>query len=190
METSRLLSLSLCDVIALGIDTTSLPASDLLASLAVDGSGLSQKIRSTLPDLKRDEPAVVDELKLDEPAIDNSGLDHKYGHIVVHPADDIKQPMDPDQDRHDIEPEVVAESSRKRPMRLLIDDSSSDASDGLRYNGDKAFYIREIMDERTVDGLTDFFVTWDGYSTSEASWIPAENVNQAARQAWKKKKKS
>ena len=115
------------------------------------------------------------------PEEDDSGLDHKHG--VDHKNDHVaaEGPVIG-------EMEPPEEKKKKRPLRLLLDDSTSDASDGLRFRGDKAYCIRGIRDERIVDRHKEYFVAWEGYSSSEATWEPAMNVNREAVSQWNQNK--
>ena len=142
------------DLISLGINPAATSASASLAALARHGSNLSDRFRKTDAE-KKSEDSVEYKAELDSK-------------VIPSPADDGEIiDGNPVGDGADCIPSV---NTRKRPMQLLIDDSSSaEVSDGLRYNGEKAYVIREIRKERTVNGLTDYLVAWDGYSTSEAA---------------------
>ena len=105
---------------------------------------------------------------------DGSGLDHKH---VNNSAGLPELPST----------EQPSPEQKKRPLRLLLDDSASDASDGLRFRGQKAYCVRGIRDERTVRRQKEYLVAWEDYSSSEATWEPALNVNREAISNWKQR---
>ena len=79
----------------------------------------------------------------------------------------------------------------------LVDDSSSGEERGdskITYmlNGEEAFLVREIRDDRVNRKRKEYLVVWEGYDSTEASWVPATDVNLEARKAYisKKVKKS
>ena len=77
-------------------------------------------------------------------------------------------------------------------MRLL-DDSSSADDRGRDYrdassNGERAYVVCDIRDDRLSGKRKDYLVVWDGYSSSEASWVPAKDVNLFARKLYNAKK--
>ena len=81
-------------------------------------------------------------------------------------------------------------------MRLLDDSSSADdrgrdyrdaSSDDLTLNGERAYVVR-IRDDRLSGKRKDYLVVWDEYSSSEASWVPAKDVNLFARKLYNAKK--
>ena len=82
-------------------------------------------------------------------------------------------------------------------MRLLDDSSSADdrgrdyrdaSSDDLTLNGERAYVVRDIRDDRLSGRRKGYLVVWDGYSSSEASWVPAKDVNLFARKLYNAKK--
>ena len=79
--------------------------------------------------------------------------------------------------------------SRGRSKVILFSSSSSDgesASDSkLLYQGDRAYYVKEILDERIFESTKEYLILWDGYDTP--TWVPAINVNDVAKQMYKKK---
>ena len=48
--------------------------------------------------------------------------------------------------------------------------------------------VRDIRDDRLSGNRKDYLVVWDGYSSSEASWVPAKDVNLFARKLYNAKK--
>ena len=84
-------------------------------------------------------------------------------------------------------------------MRLVDDSSSEDheqkissntsRSDGLTLNGEEAYLVREIRGDRISRKRKEYLVLWEGYSSSEASWVPASDVNLFARRLYLAKKR-
>ncbi|DAZ95712.1 TPA: hypothetical protein N0F65_007118 [Lagenidium giganteum] len=70
---------------------------------------------------------------------------------------------------------------RRRAKRKLEHSSSSD-SDESEYE------IDAIVDERMRSKKTEYLVKWTGYSSDEASWVPAEDVSSDAVRVWQGKK--
>jgi len=67
--------------------------------------------------------------------------------------------------------------------------SSSAPASSIEALGDGAeqFLIRDIRGHRVVQKRKQYHVFWDGYSSTEASWEPAGNVNYEARKKYLEK---
>ena len=139
---------------------------------ALDGPQLHEHAGDMHAPVHRDVKAALDGPHLHEHD-DGSGLDHKH----VNNAAGLPEPS----------AEQPSPEQKKRPLRLLLDDSVSDASDGLRFRGQKAYCVRGIRDERIVHRQKEYLVAWEDYSSSEATWEPALNVNREAVSNWKQR---
>ena len=79
-------------------------------------------------------------------------------------------------------------------MRLIDDSSSGDdrggaaSSEELTLNGEKAYLVRDIRADRLIGKRKDYLVLWEGYSSSESSWVPAKDVSLFARKLYNAKK--
>ena len=73
-----------------------------------------------------------------------------------------------------------------QPSSLRTNEHSS--SDELTLNGEKAYVIREIRDHRYSGKRKEFLVHWDGYPSSDASWVAAKDVSKYARDMYNPKK--
>ena len=71
-----------------------------------------------------------------------------------------------------------------RPIRLLVDDSTSDE---MTYKGMKAYEVREVREMRIRNRKKEYFVMWSGYSSTEGQWIPASQLNLQARKAFEQR---
>ena len=81
--------------------------------------------------------------------------------------------------------------SRGRVKLILFSSSSSDVDSGsdskLLYHGERAYYVKEILDDRIYDSRKEYLILWDGYDTP--TWVPEENVNDVAIDVYNRKRR-
>ena len=81
--------------------------------------------------------------------------------------------------------------SRGRVKLILFSSSSSDVDSGsdskLLYHGERAYYVKEILDDRIYDSTKEYLILWDGYDTP--TWVPEENVNDVAVDVYNRKRR-
>jgi len=57
----------------------------------------------------------------------------------------------------------------------------------LFFRGERAYYVKKIIDSRINNSCKEYLVVWEGYDTP--TWIPEDNINDVALQAYKKHNK-
>ena len=81
--------------------------------------------------------------------------------------------------------------SRGRVKLILFSSSSSDVDSGsdskLLYHGERAYYVKEILDDRIYDSTKEYLILWDGYDTP--TWVPEENVNDVAIDVYNRRRR-
>ena len=74
---------------------------------------------------------------------------------------------------------------------ILFSSSSSDGESvgesNLLYRGERAYYVKEVLDERMYDARKEYLIRWDGYDTP--TWVPEENVNNVAIDVYNKNRR-
>ena len=74
---------------------------------------------------------------------------------------------------------------------ILFPSSSSDGDFGsdskLLYHGERAYYVKETLDDRIYDSTKECLILWDGYDTP--TWVPEENVNDVAIDVYNQKRR-
>ena len=74
---------------------------------------------------------------------------------------------------------------------ILFSSSSSDGESvgesNLLYRGERAYYVKEVLDERMYDARKEYLIRWDGYDTP--TWVPEENVNNVAIDVYNRKRR-
>ena len=65
---------------------------------------------------------------------------------------------------------------------ILISSSSSGVDSGsdskLLHHGERAYYVKEILDDRIYDSTKECLILWDGYDTPQR--VPEAKANDVA----------
>ena len=86
---------------------------------------------------------------------------------------------------------LMMTDSRGRIKVIVFSSSSSDGesvgNSKLLYRGERAYYVKEILDERMYNARKEYLILWDGYDTP--TWVQEENVINVVIDVYNKKRR-